>query len=75
MLAPDIIAHLPPDTLGGVITLSGPPDVPRGFECLQPVYTVLFPRLMEPAGVSAYRANLQEFSVRFARSSEPSLEC
>lgn len=64
MLAADVVAHLPAGTLAGVVTLSGPPDVPSGYQCLQPEYAAIFPRLVAPTDVDGYRSTLLAFAVR-----------
>jgi pimeloyl-ACP methyl ester carboxylesterase len=63
-VATDVVSHLPPDTLSGVIYLSGVPDTTVVGEMAAPPLVAALPGLVSNESVSAYQAAAEIFTDR-----------
>ncbi|KAF7346175.1 Alpha/beta-hydrolase [Mycena sanguinolenta] len=63
-VATDVATHLPPDTLSGVIYLSGMPAPSVAGEMAPPALVAVLPGLISDESVSAYQAAAAVFSER-----------
>lgn len=63
-MATDVVSHLPPDTLSGVIYLSGVPDTTVVGEMAAPPLVAALPGLVSNESVSAYQAAAEIFTDR-----------
>ncbi|KAJ7199560.1 Alpha/Beta hydrolase protein [Mycena haematopus] len=61
-VATDVVTHLPPDTLSGVIYLSGVPATSIVGEMAPPPLAVALPALMSNESVSAYQVAAEVFT-------------
>lgn len=63
-VATDVVTHLPPDTLSGVVYLAGVPDTSVVGEMAAPPLIAALPGLISNESVSAYQAAAEEFNNR-----------
>ncbi|KAJ7671530.1 alpha/beta-hydrolase [Mycena polygramma] len=63
-VATDVVTHLPPDTLSGVIYLAGVPATSLVGEMAAPPLAAALPGLLSNESVSAYQAAAEEFTER-----------